>query len=232
MPRPSKQQVEWHYFSHFQRDYADLPPGTPEHGDKPDIVINGPRTIGIEIVNFYRESGNASEQAQRPLRKKVIESAQGQYEKKAGRLPFMTFGFNAAVPIRDWRKLATQIANFAASLASDSKGEIGRHLFPHIPELSSIWNAGYLHDPAWKIIGIGSGSLMDLDSLQAIVDGKDALCAAYKSCDEFWLLVVVDFINPGQDQEIRLNIDSITSRAFKRVIVYKPQFSQIIERRF
>ena len=43
--------IEQYYFEMFQRDYS-IPDGDVEYGDKPDVVVHGARTIGIEITNF------------------------------------------------------------------------------------------------------------------------------------------------------------------------------------
>jgi len=48
--------IEQYYFEMFRRDYP-LPEGVVEYGDKPDVILRGARTIGIEIRNFFLENG-------------------------------------------------------------------------------------------------------------------------------------------------------------------------------
>jgi hypothetical protein len=42
-------------------------------------------------------------------------------------------------------------------------------------------------------------------ALEAIVREKEAKAAEYNPCDAYWLLVVVDWIDPAQEQEIRID---------------------------
>lgn len=70
-------ELEHKYFEMFARDYL-LPEGTVKLGDKPDIILCGARTIGIEITNFYLEDGSLpeSEQRQKRVREAVVAEAQ------------------------------------------------------------------------------------------------------------------------------------------------------------
>jgi hypothetical protein len=68
------------------------------------------------------------------------------------------------------------------------------------------------------------------DGLLDIVRDKEARANKYKKCDAYWLLVVVDFINAAQDQEIQIDgFDKIQTEIFEKVIVYKPLFRHILE---
>jgi hypothetical protein len=60
-----QQQEELRLFQSFRNDYA-LPAGTIEHADKPDVLIHGDRTLGIELTTLYIVDGQdaASEQRQ------------------------------------------------------------------------------------------------------------------------------------------------------------------------
>ena len=69
-------EIEQYYFEMFRRDYP-LPEGAVEYGDKPDVIVRGARTIGIEIRNFFLEDGSLpdGEQIQRKAREAVISKA-------------------------------------------------------------------------------------------------------------------------------------------------------------
>lgn len=86
MSKKSNQDIEQHYFNMFSRDY-DLPEGEIIFDDKPDVILQGKRKIGIEITNFYLKSGKLpeSEQRQREVRKKVVRKAQGSYLANGGK---------------------------------------------------------------------------------------------------------------------------------------------------
>ena len=47
--------------------------------------------------------------------------------------------------------------------------------------------------------------LMSEAALEAIVREKEAKAAEYNPCGAYWLLVVVDWIDPAQEQEIRID---------------------------
>ncbi len=85
MPKLSQSAVEQHYFEKFRNSFQ-LPSGTVAYGDKPDIIITGEMTIGIEITNFYLEEGAnpASEQVQRKLRDAVLSMAQNIHHGNGG----------------------------------------------------------------------------------------------------------------------------------------------------
>jgi hypothetical protein len=72
-----------------------------------------------------------------------------------------------------------------------------------------------------------------IDNLQAIIDNKDGLAPNYRKCDAYWLLVIVNFIDPAQDQEIRnSDFDLIFSKNFEKVILYKSTFGHVMEKSF
>jgi len=72
IPRKTNRDIERHYFEQFAKAYA-----LPEYADKPDVMLKGARTIGVEMTNFYLHSGGSagSEQRQRPLRQAVVTDA-------------------------------------------------------------------------------------------------------------------------------------------------------------
>jgi len=69
-----------------------------------------------------------------------------------------------------------------------------------------------------------------MEKLRTIVSAKEAKSKYYQHCDAYWLVVVVDFIDPAQDQEIQINgFEKIISTAFEKVIVYKTLFGHVFE---
>jgi hypothetical protein len=106
----SNQEIEQYYFEMFRKDYP-LPHGTVIYDDKPDVILDGDKKIGIEITNFFLEKGNLtkSEQIQRKLREKVIKSAQHNYQKMGGKKIELSIGFDKKNPIRDQNKLVQKL---------------------------------------------------------------------------------------------------------------------------
>jgi hypothetical protein len=91
-------------------------------------------------------------------------------------------------------------------------------------------NAKEYGDPKWRVVQCYSGQLMSMEKLRAIVSAKEDQSKRYKPCDAYWLIIVVDFIDPAQDQEIRINgFKKITSTVFEKVMVYKTYFDQVVE---
>ena len=71
---------------------------------------------------------------------------------------------------------------------------------------------------------------MSRDMLIEIVRDKETLSRKYKECDAYWLLVVVDFTNRAQDQEIQIGcFEKIQSEIFEKIIVYKTLFGHVLE---
>jgi hypothetical protein len=69
---------------------------------------------------------------------------------------------------------------------------------------------------------------MQAERLLEIIREKET--KEYKPCDSYWLLVVIDFINPAQDQEItNAVLPTIQSNRFEKIIVYKTVYEQILE---
>jgi len=225
-------EIEEYYFEMFRRDYA-LPDGAVEYGDKPDVILRGARTVGIEITNFFLEEGShpGSEQVQRRAREAVVAKAQHIYQ-SCGRGKFeLTFGFDRAVPIRDQNSLAGKIVAMAAQVQSLGTGKLRRDVFQHIPELSFAYlNATEYDDARWRIAQLYDGVIMSQDQLQVIVRAKEDKSREYRPCDAYWLLVVVDFIDRAQDQEIPAEgLKNTTSQVFEKIIVYKTCFGYVAE---
>jgi len=232
MAKRSNQEIEQYYFGMFRRDYQ-LPEGMIVHGDKPDVILEGKRKIGIEITNFFLESGalSESEQVQRKAREAVVSEAQKIYLANGGKSIELSFSFDKLSPIRDKRKLTKKIAAVAKNIDGLKTGEIRKDFFKDIPELSFVYlNAKEYEDPKWRVVQCYSGQLMSVEKLRTIVSAKEAQSEFYEQCDAYWLIVVVDFIDRAQDQEIQINsIEKIDSSVFEKVIVYKTHFGHVLE---
>jgi hypothetical protein len=145
MVKIGKSGKERYYFDLFGLQVS-LPPGQISYGDKPDVIIEGDKIIGIEVTNFYLEDGAnpASEQVQRALRADVLATAEGIYRGDGGTVG-VTLEFNKAIPIKTSRKeksaLARRISEVIRTLSrTETGGEVYRHKYQNaVPEL------GFLH---------------------------------------------------------------------------------------
>lgn len=96
----SNQEIERYYFEKFREVYK-LPEGEVIYGDRPDIIIDGSKKIGIEVTNSHIEEGTLpeSEQIQRKMRECVLSKAQKQYLERNGKHIEVSFSFDNTHPI-------------------------------------------------------------------------------------------------------------------------------------
>jgi hypothetical protein len=232
--RKTTREIERDCFERFRQAYA-LPAGCISYGDKPDVTLTGDRTIGIEITRFYLQSGHVpySEQQQRPLRCAVVSEAQALYRAKGGKRIELTIAFDPRKPITPLRRkpLPTELAALAKRVdSSPASGEVERRHLRVMPEISSVYlNTRVYPDAEWRIIGSYGVGLMSQPDLESIVRNKEARSAQYDKRDAYWLLVVVDPMDPAQEQEIRVDRFSVASDVFEKIVVYKPGFEHIVE---
>jgi hypothetical protein len=198
-----KQQI---YFEQFRKSYS-LPDGIIEYDDKPDVRLQGERTIGIEITNFYVEDGSVpgSEEVQRRLREKTVSNAQAIYQRGNSGTFKLRLGFDSAHPIRNYGDLAGKIADLDVRIEERANGLVGRDIFRDIPELSFAWlSSGDYGDSIWEVSQVYNGSIMSLKRLKEKIKEKEGKSLQYKRCDAYWLLFVVDFLDRAQDQKSML----------------------------
>ena len=232
MSSMSKREKERYYFELFRTHYP-LPDGIVEYGDKPDVILQGKRRIGIEITNFFLEEGSLlqSEQVQKRARDEVVSKAQRIYQARNNRRFRLIFGFAKSIPIRDRKELANKIADLATRVEAMEDGLIRRDVFQDIPELSFAYllaNENYV--PRWRVSQLHSTPIMSLALLKEIIEAKEEKSKYYRRCDAYWLLVVVDFVDPAQDQEIQIQgFDTVGSEVFEKVLVYKTYFGHVLE---
>lgn len=232
MNRPSNRDIEQYYFDQFRRHFP-LPSGEVEHGDKPDVVIHGKRMLGIEIANLYLADGAdpKSEQVQRERREIVAREAQTQHSRAGGKKIELTLSFDPACPITDAKAVASSLATVARSIEHLPAGALPRRHFAHIPQLNFVYhNPIEYPDTRWRVSRVFSGVNLSVERVSQLVATKEQRLADYKKCDAYWLLLVIDFMDSAQDQEIGWPHDSAPLKTtYEHVIIYKPQFAQWIQ---
>lgn len=229
--KKNNSDIERYYFKLFQECYK-LPNGTISHGDKPDTIIStGQSIVGIEVTNFYITDGseNNSEQKQAPLRQIVLELAQKKYKEFGCKNIKAHIGFNE---ITNHKKLAEKIANLMRKFEYFDTGQISQDHYEDITEINFIYiNTGEIGNSAWEACQVYSGSFLNIEHLKQVISKKEEKAKDYnKACNEYWLLIVIDFINRGQDQELtNVDIPQIESEVFSKIIIFKTVYNQIIE---
>ena len=165
-----------------------------------------------------------SEQRQTPLREGIVRSAQGIYRATGGNVE-LSFNSNPDIPITPARRkmLLDELANVAKRMdasATDRTSPI--YPRPVIPEVANMYFTGdHYSDPYWRIFQVSTFTKMSRSTLEDIVREKEGKSQQYKKCDAYWLLVIVDWTDRAQDQEIRLEGLNISSKVFERIIVHK-----------
>lgn len=66
------------------------------------------------------------------------------------------------------------------------------------------------------------------DGLERIIREKESKAADYSPCDDYWLLIIADWMDNAQEQEISVGHLKIASNIFQKIIVYKPGFEDIL----
>ena len=139
--------------------------------------------------------------------------------------------FDKANPIRDQKELVKKIAELAKHVEGWETGEIRKDIFQGVPELSFAYlNAKEYKDAKWRVVQVYDVPIMSRDRIVDIVRDKEVRAKKYKKCDVYWLLVIVDFIDRAQDQEMQINdFEKIQTEVFEKVIVYKTLFGHVLE---
>ena len=125
--------------------------------------------------------------------------------------------------LKNIERLAHKIDNFKS-------GEIPKTIFSHISEIFLVYvNSTEYENPKWRADSVYLGQTMSRENLISTIKDKEIKAKNYQRCDEYWLLIIVDFMDRAQDQEIKIDgIQNIRSDVFKKIIVYKP-FNHFVE---
>lgn len=224
----SNSEIERHYFEKFRAQYQ-LPSGSIKYGDKPDVIIYGQETIGIEITRFYADS-NGTLQSQIAKNREAVKIAQNCYQEKTKSKIEYAFGFNLDVQTQKVCKSAKNLEILAERFSGHPVGPVEKCHFLDMPEISSIWRKDEYEDSKWEVSQVFSTSSIDVKRLREIIKRKESKAKRYDECDKLWLLIVVDFMNLAQDQEImNMSKDKIQSDCFDKIILYRTVMEHIRE---
>lgn len=231
MTSVTQKEDEKRDFESFARHYA-LPAGAIEYSDRPDVLIRGDRVLGVELANLHRADGGDpdSEQVQSIRRRNVIQAAQGQYLEEGGRNIELWVDFDPDHPIGEVRKTARTLAAIAHKVAAEGRYQSYR-AFKESPEIRGLHHNGEEYaDARWRSGQVYSVPGLLTQRVRELVAGKAEKARNYQRCDAYWLLLIVDFWDHSQDQEIDWPPDErLGATPFERVLLYKPAFGQVVE---
>ncbi len=218
----SNQKIERHYFELFRKIYQ-LPDGEIKFGDKPDVIINGDKRVGIEITNFFVEKGQLpiSEQNQRRIRKDVLKKAHQRYMKGGGKHE-ISFSFNKEQPIQNSQKLIPRIVELIQKMEVSKTGGISRYFLEDIPELEFIYiNPNLYNDPQWRLTqGYTGNNIMSVPRLTEIIRNKEHKAQNYRKCEAYWLLLVIESFDHAQEQIMPFEEVKVESGVYEKIILY------------
>jgi hypothetical protein len=229
--KPTKKEKERHWLEHFRKAYrGDFPAGIVKYHENPDVLVIDPaRTVGIEITEFHLIDGGLpqSEPQQALRRAGVVEEARRLYLAGGGKDIELTLGFHYIGADRR-KKLPAELATFAKRIENNVSETIWLEGNAAPEEIASAWNAGVYQNAVWSVQQVYTGSLTSKDKLIEIIRGKESKVKGYQKCDAYWLLVCVNFFDPAQDQEIRIDDPYVHSDVFERIFMFKSVFNEIV----
>jgi len=233
MGRLKNAQIEQHYFEQFRKDYQ-LPEGEVVYTDKPDVIVKGRKAhLGIEVTRLFIKPGTdmASMQVQHGRQERVLKQAQLNFVRNGGRGLELSIDFNPDFPILEIDRTALALSTLANHLVGRQSGLINKELFRHIESVRSVYlNSSEYPETKWHLTQVFSVPELSLDRLLDVVKEKSSKLSEYQICDQYWLLLIVDFMDPAQNQNLPSQTISLNVKtAYKKILIYKPQFREVVE---
>ena len=170
----------------------------------------------------------ASEQVQPNRRESVIKLAEANYKLKSNLNHEFYISFNSMAPLIDIKSTATKLVNFIISIEKTLGNFFTNNAFNISPEIYSIYRSSKQYpDAKWQTSQVFNGKNLQVARVREIVQQKNDKVSGYMHCDNYWLLLIVDFMDSAQDQEIEWPTDEAPIECkFEKVIIYKPQFKR------
>lgn len=233
MTRKSQKSEERYNLEHFlQNKFGSVEYRILKDDEKPDFIIDlHNKKIGVELTNLYKSNGSLtiSESSQIGKRLDVLNNAQKLYFRRNLKKYEFHFNFDLNFPITNNKKFTKKLVHSIEEVLKLNKSS-NQFRLKGCPEIESVYcNFVEYEQPLWQLAQVYDVGKIDIDNLKNIIDQKKLKLESYKICDEQWLLVVIDFWNPAQDQEMNLIGDEIISNPFDKIFIYKPASVELIE---
>lgn len=237
MARQKTTRLETYYFEQFLRHFA-LPAGDVNYGglhdDKPDLTVTATDSdkilLGVEQTRLFVESGEttSSEQVQAKWRNEILKKAEAEYKRSTTGNLRLSISFNKEHPIQSIKEVVAKLVALSNEIKTSESGQLSSERISFIPEIDFIyaqWNV----DAPWQVTQVHSAQLTSHERLQNILNEKDRQAAGYRICSELWLLVIIDFFDSAQDQDIDDNLTYLRSKNFAKLILFKTVLNEFKE---
>ncbi len=234
MTRPAQKQQERDYLKHFLKNkFASTKYSVfKDDSEKPDFIIHlNNKKIGIELTNLYKGDGSNSYSERSKIAKRidVINRAQKIYLKSESKNFEYNFNFDLNFPISNNKKISKKLA---VSLEKTMKIANLPNLFglEDCEEIKSVYcNFEEYEQPKWKLAQVYDVPNIDINNLLFVVDQKKSKLDSYEICDEQWLLIIIEFWDPAQDQQFSLEGKEFVASPFDKIFIYKPATLDLME---
>ena len=224
------------FLNSFAQQYLEFPKGSIHAYEKPDFVVNGRhQKIGIEITRVFRdhEDGPLSMQAQEDAHVRTLKLAQRYFEEKHGKQynVFVSFQEKSKILKNEIDVLAKFIVEkmeFALEknpLHDDDDIMLsGSEIWPNQHQIFTIQIYRFKTDPDFKWEGSNLHQVEPVNetSIRNAIIKKEKTGSGYRTCDEVWLILAVEFWNPMLDAAIPKNFGfKVDDSRFNRIILFK-----------
>lgn len=97
-------------------------------------------------------------------------------------------------------------------------------------EIKSVYcNFEEYEQSKWKLAQVYDVPNIDINNLLLVVDQKKSKLDSYEICDEQWLLIIIEFWDPAQDQQFSLEGKEFVALPFDKIFIYKPATLDLME---
>ena len=166
-------------------------------------------------------------------RKNVLEIAQKNFLKGNINTYEFNFNFDSNYPIHNVTRATSKLSD---GIEKFLKEEINKQKVSEIftldacPEILNIHsNFKKYHDPKWNLVQVYDVPNIDISNLSFLISQKKEKLNNYKVCDEQWLLIIIEFWDPAQDQHFSLKGGEFIASPFDKIIIFKPATLDLIE---
>ena len=217
--------------------YRNFPPGIIDHPNKPDFIVIGPKTIGIEITQIFHDSGLKDSQLKRneSIHKLIgVRIAEDIYRHfQVGLLVDIDFSIHHKIRNATHAKLIAKVCTPELTsqlhLLSISNYFRIRNIGQLPIEIDHITISRYDRIERPFFVESAGGAVPNLNTkhLLPILKKKELAIKGYKRCDEYWLIIQEgNFYSDSFDQ---IELDSVPTTSFNKLLLFRQAENLVID---